>query len=114
MFSVVSLRNLDLASRHFYDVCLGFWIQSIDFFLQANGSLNGCHDAAIGFDLFQAKDPVPAVLEPFGQHLVPSDLVLPQLQGNGLKVLGFVDVHRPFQTRKSGLPASVFLGRVVT
>jgi len=39
-------------------------IQGIDFFLNLDGFLNGCHDATIGFDLVQAEHPVFPVLQP--------------------------------------------------
>ena len=89
-----NIVNVSPASPYFDDLDLNFRIQGIDLFLQGDGALNGCHHTAIGFDLFQAEHPVPAVLEPLCQHLIAADLVLPQFEGNRLEILtGVRDVH---------------------
>ena len=91
-FARRSALDVSRAIPYFDDLFFCFRVQRINLFLQDDGSLNGCHHAAVGFDLLQVKLPFSAILEPLRQHLVAADLVLPQLQRDGLEVLGFVDV----------------------
>jgi hypothetical protein len=75
-------------SSIFDNLTLGFWIQGINLFLQGDGSLNGCHHAAVGFDLLV----VQVFLRPLLGLDVADDSVLavphPKIRVAGLGLLG--------------------------
>src|SRR3989304_1136808 len=82
--------------RRIYCVLLYTWIQQVNLSLDFYRFRQRSYDAAVVLDVLHAEEALLAVFEPFVEHLIAADLILPNFGLDALKILRIVDVNPLF------------------